>query len=86
MEKVRLIVDELQVQSFATTDEEAERRGTVRAHDAPTDPVGCPTADPAWDTCWGSCGGTCDYSCDRCEATGPGCGNGFTTGFFASYC
>lgn len=64
MEKVRLTIDELQVQSFATTGVEAAGRGTVRAHDAPTDAVECPTADPNWDTCWGSCGDTCGGSCD----------------------
>jgi hypothetical protein len=63
MEKVRLTLDELHVQSFATTGAETAGRGTVRAHDAPTDAVECPTADPVWDTCWGSCGDTCGGSC-----------------------
>jgi hypothetical protein len=55
MEKTRLTLDELEVQSFATTTAAAGRRGTVRGHDAVTDPVECPTADPNWDTCWDSC-------------------------------
>jgi hypothetical protein len=59
MEKMRLNFDELQVQSFATSGADA-RRGTVRAHDAPTDQVECPTVDPVWDSCWASCGGSCD--------------------------
>lgn len=71
MDKVRLTIDELQVQSFATTDRDANGRGTVRAHDAPTDEVECPTVDPVWNTCWGSCGdscgGTCGGSCDSCN-------------------
>lgn len=65
MEKVRLTLDELQVQSFATTEQGAGRRGTVHGHDAPSDAVECPTADPAYGTCWGSCNG-CSDSCD-CE-------------------
>jgi hypothetical protein len=59
MKKMRLVVDELQVQSF-TVDEEPRNRGTVRAHDdVRTDAVECPTANPAWDTCWDSCHGSC---------------------------
>jgi hypothetical protein len=68
MEKVRLILDDLQVQSFVATEPEAERSGTVRAHDAPTDAVECPTRDPAWDTCWDTCAGSC------------GCGSGGPSG------
>jgi len=56
MEKVRLTVDELHVQSFATTDRGVAQRGTVRAHDAPTDQVECPTADVNWATCKYTCG------------------------------
>ena len=72
MEKVRLSLDELEVQSFTTTDAADERRGTVRAHDAPTDEVECPTADYRWNTCFptqcqGSCGcpasGACSVDC-----------------------
>lgn len=85
MKKMRLAFDALQVQSFATSEHDAARRGTVRAHDAPTDQVECPTCDEAWDSCWNSCGGTCDNTCDRCE-TGSGCSFGFTVGFFASHC
>jgi len=55
MEKVRLTVDDLQVQSFATSSQPSPRRGTVHGHDAPTDQLECPTANVAWDTCWGSC-------------------------------
>lgn len=65
MKKVRLVVDDLQVQSF-TTDQETRGHGTVQAHDAPTDAVECPTADPAFNTCWG----TCEYSCDCPGASG----------------
>jgi hypothetical protein len=54
MEKMRLSLDELEVQSFTTSRPGGERRGTVRGHDAPTDAVECPTANPE-DTCWDSC-------------------------------
>jgi hypothetical protein len=66
MEKVRLSLDELEVQSFATTTGEAQRRGTVRGHDAPTDEVECPTADYRWNTCFPT---QCQGSCG-CEASG----------------
>ena len=55
MKKMRLAFDALQVQSFATSEDEAVPRGTVRGHDAPTDRVECPAQDPAWATCYGSC-------------------------------
>lgn len=58
MKKMRLVVDELQVQSFIV-DQESRDRGTVRANDARTDAFECPTANPAWDTCWDSCQGSC---------------------------
>jgi len=55
MEKMRLTLDELEVQSFTTTRPAGEQRGTVHGHDAPTDEVECPTADVNWNTCWESC-------------------------------
>ena len=64
MEKMCLAVDELRVQSFATSPEPSPSRGTVRAHDAATDAVECPTAYFEWDTCWESCAGSCDCSVD----------------------
>ena len=83
MDKVRLSLDDLQVQSFATTELDANGRGTVRAHDAPTDEVECPTADPAWNTCWGtcgdSCGDSCGNSCNSCYCESYACSG--TCGF-----
>lgn len=64
MEKVRLTLDELQVQSFATTENDAQSRGTVRGHDAPTDAVE--------DTCWASCNWSCGCS-DSCECETANC-------------
>lgn len=72
MEKVRLTLDELHVQSFATTGGESGGRGTVRAHDAPTDQVECATQNPDWDTCWGTCGGSCGGTCG-CEEYSERC-------------
>lgn len=83
MEKVRLTVDELQVQSFTTSDEQSPGRGTVHAHDAPTDEVECPTAHAQWETCWNTCPGPgggntddCTWMCytDGCSAAD--CSNG----------
>jgi hypothetical protein len=88
MEKVRLSLDELRVQSFTTTGGPAENRGTVRGHDSATDPVNCPTADPAWDTCWESCWGSCGschQSCDgSCDCWSGACGG--SESFLASNC
>ncbi|HEX8903530.1 MAG TPA: hypothetical protein VF771_01670 [Longimicrobiaceae bacterium] len=90
MEKVRLTLDDLEVQSFTTTGGDRTRRGTVRGHDECTDPIYCPTADPAWDTCWDSCadtnccggsGGSCDGSCDCYSG---GCGG--SPSFLATNC
>ena len=63
MEKVRLDIDELQVQSFATTRDTAKERGTVRAH-APSDEVEYYTANYEWNTCGDTCGQSCDMTCD----------------------
>jgi hypothetical protein len=78
MEKVRLTVDELRVQSFATTGHDPQPRGSVHAHDAPTDQVECPTYDAAWESCWETCGdcytqNTCYETCGQCLDTGPIC-------------
>ena len=59
MQKMRLVIDDLHVQSFAT-DRQSPARGTVRAHDAPTDAVECPTADVAYESCWQTCQRACD--------------------------
>ena len=92
MEKIRFNIDELQVQSFATTGGNAAERGTVRAH-APTDQVECYTWDVAWNTCWDSCDrcsppqndwtmdctdncNDTNYSCT--ETQYPFCGGGFS--------
>jgi hypothetical protein len=76
MDKIRLDVDELRVQSFATAEGDA-KRGTVHAHDAPTDQVECPTCNAAWDTCWDTCAGSCGGSCD--------CGSGDCSNNCATY-
>ncbi|MFL5386570.1 MAG: pinensin family lanthipeptide [Longimicrobiaceae bacterium] len=87
MEKMRLTLEELEVQSFATSRAGGEQRGTVRGHDAPTDQVECPTANGAWDTCWDSCAchsegntGDCTVICYT-DACGGG-GGGYSGGSF----
>jgi hypothetical protein len=95
MEKMRLTVDDLAIQSFATTRLGGQLRGTVRGHDAPTDPVECPTANPEWDTCADTCWGSCPCSGNSCNGCGSdGCGgfsdwactNGCHTGYTVTYC
>ncbi len=93
MDKVRLAVEELQVQSFATTDEAPAPRGTVRAHDARTDQVECATQNPDWDTCWATCNGSCACSdscrCETAECSVDDCWFSIwecTFGYGASYC
>ncbi|HVH14067.1 MAG TPA: hypothetical protein VM759_13495 [Longimicrobium sp.] len=54
MEKLRVTLEDLQVQSFTTSGPDFRMRGTVRAH-APTDPVECLTGDDPWNTCHDSC-------------------------------
>jgi hypothetical protein len=51
MEKVRLEIDELRVQSFNTADDASQHRGTVNGYENPTDEVNC----TAFDTCAFSC-------------------------------
>ncbi|HSU15377.1 hypothetical protein [Longimicrobium sp.] len=97
MEKKRLTLDELEVQSFSTTRAAAGQRGTVRGHDAPTDQVECPTADVNWNTCWGSCGcgsggntDDCTVICesDACSAMDCSFGCPWETrgSWYATYC
>ncbi|HYH81481.1 MAG TPA: hypothetical protein VEX86_16880 [Longimicrobium sp.] len=60
MEKVRLSLDELEIQSFSTATPEAEQRGTVQGHDEPTDYIECPTGPNDWqNTCAQTCNATC---------------------------
>jgi hypothetical protein len=73
MDKVRLSLDELQIQSFSTTDGDAGKRGTIRAHDAPTDEVECATAEPAWNTCWNTCQDSCYGTCASCDCPSGEC-------------
>jgi hypothetical protein len=90
MEKTRLKLDDLEVQSFTTMSGAAAQRGTVRGHDAPTDEVECPTANIAWDTCWN----TCPYGCGQEGNTGDctvicetdACANWSRGSWFATYC
>lgn len=80
MEKVRLNLDELEVQSFTTTGNEAQQRGTVHGNDQCSCAC-CPT-DPALDTCWASCADTCWDTCgDSCGCGSNDCGSGDCSGY-----
>jgi hypothetical protein len=81
MDKVRLDLDQLQVQSFTTTGGSTEHRGTVHANDqctcqcCPTDPALNTCAATCPDTCWASCGGTCDCGSGDCGSACCGSGD-----------
>jgi len=72
MRKLRLDLDDLQVESFATTPEPRRDGGTVFGQNHCTCYTqctcpGCPTCDAS---CNGTCGGTCDASCNgNCGGT-----------------
>lgn len=94
MQRLKLDLDHLQVQSFATTGPAADASGTVHGHmvavtDDPETCVGsigcyslgCPSytcLTGCNDTCYASCGGTCDATCGG-SCDGT-CGSGDTGG------
>ena len=69
MKKLKLDLEDLSVESFATTPEPRAEGGTVFGQQCTcytqcTCP-GCPTCDASCNgTCGGTCGGTCDASCN----------------------
>ncbi len=69
MHKLKLNLEDLSVESFATTPEARHEGGTVFGQQCTcytqcTCP-GCPTCDASCNgTCGGTCGGTCDASCN----------------------
>jgi hypothetical protein len=68
MHKLRLTLEDLQIDSFSTTPVKKEK-GTVYGEQC-TCPTactcpGCPTCDASCNgTCGATCGGTCDASCN----------------------
>jgi hypothetical protein len=64
MEKMRLALDELEVQSF-TTSAAGEERGTVRGNESGTDPVDCGSDPGSWkcDPNSDGCGGFSEWAC-----------------------
>jgi hypothetical protein len=84
MKKLKLDLEDLSVESFATTPESRGEGGTVFGQQCTcytqcTCP-GCPTCDASCNgTCGGTCGGTCEASCNgTCDFTcdyscGAGC-------------
>jgi hypothetical protein len=79
--KLKLDVEDLSVESFATTPEARGEGGTVFGQNHCTCYTqctcpGCPTCDAS---CNGTCGGTCGATCDAsCNATCFNCGTGWT--------
>ena len=82
MNKLKLHLEDLQIDSFQTTPAE-KPKGTVFGEQCTcytqcTCP-GCPTCDASCNgTCNASCNGTCDASCNGtcdlgCDASGPSC-------------
>jgi hypothetical protein len=65
MNKLRLDLDDLSVESFATTPEPSREAGTVFGQQCTCYTLctcpGCPTCDAS---CNGTCGGTCAASCN----------------------
>jgi hypothetical protein len=91
VKKIKLSLEELQIDSFATTEVPREK-GTVfgeqcTCHTACTCP-GCPTCDASCngtcgDSCYGSCGDSCYLSCGgtcgaSCEAS---CDGGYSCAY-----
>lgn len=84
MKKLKLNLDDLKVESFATTPEAPDRAGTVHAYDDPTptciDTCGtgctCDTCTMCY-TCATNCTcetvvcGTCDTDCGTCDTCPP---------------
>jgi hypothetical protein len=64
MEKVRLEIDGLRVESFNTSDDPSRHRGTVNGYENPTDEVGC----TAFDTCFATCAFSCACNTEDCTA------------------
>lgn len=96
MEKIRLTLDDLTVQSFATVEGGANASGTVHGQENTND-INCYTGDPNGFTCadygcaWGSgYANTCDGSCDCLSAAcggSDGCpSGGYCNSFYASGC
>lgn len=69
MHKLKLNLDDLAVESFATTPDARGAGGTVFGQNHCTCYTqctcpGCPTCDPSCNgTCGDTCEGTCDYTC-----------------------
>jgi hypothetical protein len=64
MEKVRLEIEELRLQSFTTSDDLSQHLGTVKGHASPTDEVDC----TAGDTCFATCASSCPCNTGDCTA------------------
>jgi hypothetical protein len=73
MNKLKLDLDQLSVETFDTITPAGAQRGTVEAH-GPTLLNTCPTCDPScascvscYNTCDNSCGPSCYGTCETCQ-------------------
>ncbi|HKP76854.1 MAG TPA: pinensin family lanthipeptide [Longimicrobiaceae bacterium] len=76
MEKLRLELDELRLQSFITSDALSQHRGTVNGHENPTEGVDCTAGDTCFATCALSCAcntGDCTALCESDACTYDQC-------------
>ena len=71
MKKLKLNLDDLRVESFATTPDATAPPGTVFGQD--TEDTICNTQCGTC-TCGNTCGNTCANSCGQCTGGGEGCG------------
>lgn len=72
MEKVRLEIDELRLESFNTSDAPPHQRGTVNGYVNPTDEMDC----TAFETCFGTCACNTADCTTHCTGFGTFIGSG----------
>lgn len=90
MQKLKLNLEALSVESFDTTGAEAEQRGTVKGHIPPwTEGRECESIDVCtnWDcgTAYSDCGG-CGTAASDCGTCATNCGSCYDATCGATYC
>ncbi|HEY0017519.1 MAG TPA: hypothetical protein VGC13_14505 [Longimicrobium sp.] len=91
MQKLRLNLDALTVESFNTTDGDAAQRGTVQAHrPTPTQSLECESFDycgtGATDCGCGTAASECGTCATNCGTCATGCGTCYDATCGATYC
>lgn len=101
MGKLKLDLNELQVETFDTSPEENEARGTVQGHYVSGEPEFCTdfticieicplptrgTCASCGNTCGGTCGHSCGGTCASCNTCGGTCTCGNTCGGTCVFC